>query len=67
VNGVHDLGGMQGFGPIEADTYYHHWVAALESLCVTRAEIATAAIDECQHDWQRAYENTPHGQPVERR
>lgn len=53
--------------PDLGDTYYHHWVAALESLCVTRAEIATAAIDECQHDWRRAYENTPHGQPVERR
>ena len=53
--------------PDLGDTYYHHWVAALESLCVTRAEIAKAAIDECQQDWRRAYENTPHGQPVERR
>ena len=49
------------------DTYYHQWVEALERLLVTRAEIAKAAIDECQHDWQLAYENTPHGQPVERR
>ena len=53
--------------PDLGDTYYHHWVAALESLCVTRAEIVQAAIDECQNDWRRAYENTPHGQSVERR
>jgi nitrile hydratase accessory protein len=53
--------------PDLGDTYYHQWVEALERLLVTRAEIAKAAIDECQHDWQLAYENTPHGQPVERR
>jgi nitrile hydratase accessory protein len=51
--------------PDLGDTYYDHWVAALESLCVARSEIAKAALDERQHDWQRAYENTPHGQPVE--
>ena len=53
--------------PDLGDTYYHHWVAVLENLCTTRAEIAKAAIDECQQDWRRAYEDTPHGQPVERR
>ncbi|HLM19056.1 MAG TPA: nitrile hydratase accessory protein [Acidimicrobiia bacterium] len=52
--------------PDLGDTYYHHWVAALERLCVTRTEIVRAAIDECQNDWRRAYENTPHGQAVER-
>jgi nitrile hydratase accessory protein len=51
--------------PDLGDTYYDHWVAALESLCVTRGAIAKAALDTCQNDWQRAYENTPHGQPVE--
>ena len=53
--------------PDLGDTYYHHWVAALESLCVMRAEIVEASIDECEHDWRLAYENTPHDQPVERR
>jgi len=53
--------------PDLGDTYYEHWVAALESLCVARGEIATAALDKCQNDWQRAYENTPHGHPVELR
>ena len=52
--------------PDLGDTYYHHWVAALESLCVTRAGIDQTAIDECQRDWRHAYEHTPHGQPVER-
>ena len=51
--------------PDLGDTYYEHWVAALESLCVTRGAVAKAALDKCQNDWQRAYENTPHGQPVE--
>jgi nitrile hydratase accessory protein len=51
--------------PDLGDTYYEHWVAALEGLCVARREIAKAALDERQDDWQRAYENTPHGHPVE--
>ena len=51
--------------PDLGDTYFDHWVAALESLCVARGAIAKAALDTCQDDWQRAYENTPHGQPVE--
>jgi nitrile hydratase accessory protein len=52
--------------PDLGDTYYQHWLAALESLCVARTGIQKAEIDECQSDWRRAYENTPHGQPVER-
>jgi nitrile hydratase accessory protein len=53
--------------PDLGDTYYEHWVAALESLCVAHGEIVKTALDECHHDWQRAYENTPHGKPVELR
>ena len=47
------------------DTYYHHWLAALERLCdegrlVTREEAAAR-----KEAWRRAYVETPHGQPVE--
>jgi nitrile hydratase accessory protein len=52
--------------PDLGDTYYQHWLAALESLCVARTGIQRAEIGECQNDWRRAYENTPHGQQVER-
>ena len=51
--------------PDLGDTYYEHWVAALENLCVARGGIARAAIDARQADWRQAYVNTPHGQPVE--
>ncbi len=51
--------------PDVGDTYYEHWVAALESLCEANGEIAAEVLDERQDAWRRAYENTPHGQPVE--
>ena len=51
--------------PARGDTYYGHWVVALESLCVERGLALVDAVDERQAAWQRAYEQTPHGQPVE--
>ena len=51
--------------PDLGDTYYDHWLAALETLCTTRGQLTHAEVDQRQLDWRRAYENTPHGQPVE--
>lgn len=39
MNGIHDLGGMDGFGPVEAD-YYEQWLRALESLLVDEGLVA---------------------------
>lgn len=51
--------------PDLGNTYYRHWLAALESLVTTRALATPEALDLRVQDWVRAYRNTPHGQPVE--
>ena len=47
------------------DTYYHHWLRALEALVVGKGLENTSAIDERVETWRRAYLATPHGQTVE--
>lgn len=51
--------------PDNAATYYQCVLAALERL-VKETELATAEqLAERKAQWIRAYENTPHGAPVE--
>ncbi|MFN0089434.1 MAG: nitrile hydratase accessory protein [Acidimicrobiales bacterium] len=47
------------------DTYYEHWLAALESLCRAKGALSAAELDRRAREWRLAYERTPHGQPVE--
>ena len=47
------------------DTYYAHWLAALEGLCRAKGAVSPSELDARAEDWRRAYEHTPHGQPVE--
>jgi nitrile hydratase accessory protein len=46
-------------------SYYHHWLRALERLCVEKGLVNAADIHRRKEEWLRAYRNTPHGQPVE--
>jgi nitrile hydratase accessory protein len=46
-------------------TYYHHWLNALEQLCVQKGLVAALDMNQRKHEWRHAYLNTPHGQPVE--
>jgi nitrile hydratase accessory protein len=49
------------------DTYYRHWLAALEVL-VARAGISSPAeLARCARAWDRAARRTPHGRPIELR
>jgi nitrile hydratase accessory protein len=53
--------------PDAGDTYYHHWLAALEGL-VADQRIADRATLQRYHDaWDRAADRTPHGTPIELR
>jgi nitrile hydratase accessory protein len=45
--------------------YYHHWVAALETLAVARGLTSADELARRKADWADAYGRTPHGQPVE--
>lgn len=51
--------------PDTGDTYYRHWLAALERLV---AEAGAATDDEQERTreaWRRAADRTPHGHPIE--
>jgi nitrile hydratase accessory protein len=51
--------------PDTGDTYYRHWLAALERM-VGRKGIADPATLSRYHDaWDRAADRTPHGEPIE--
>lgn len=51
--------------PDDGTRYYHHWLAALERLAVSKALTHTAALLERKEAWAEAYRHTPHGKPVE--
>jgi len=53
--------------PDLGNTYYRHWLAALESILGQKG-IASAAILERYRDaWDHAADRTPHGSPIELR
>ena len=47
------------------DSYYRHWLAALESLVAAKGIASLQELSACQRAWQDAVERTPHGQPLE--
>jgi nitrile hydratase accessory protein len=46
------------------NTYYHHWLAVLESLVITRGAASAQALHQHAKAWEQAAERTPHGQPI---
>lgn len=51
--------------PDIGDTYYEHWLAALEAVCKAKGLASPDELNARAEQWRRAYVNTPHGQPVE--
>ena len=51
--------------PDRGDTYYHHWLAALEGLVAEKGLIGTDELRQRKADWDAAARATPHGQPIE--
>jgi len=49
------------------DTYYEHWLAALESLIAVKGVATTATLQATAAAWDRAARATPHGLPIELR
>jgi len=47
------------------DTYYHHWLAALEALIAARGVSTCAELASYRSGWLHAAERTPHGAPIE--
>jgi len=49
------------------DTYYRHWLAALESLVASKGASSGEELTRYRDAWDRAADRTPHGQPIELR
>lgn len=53
--------------PDTGDTYYHHWLAALERLVADHGAASADEQERTREAWRRAAERTPHGAPIELR
>ena len=49
------------------DTYYRHWLAALEELVAAKGASSSAELLHYQRAWDHAADRTPHGRPIELR
>lgn len=50
--------------PDLGQTYYQHWLRALERLCAAQGLVSPDALAQRTDAWRHAYAHTPHGQPV---
>ena len=46
------------------DTYYQHWLSALEALVQTKGVTTMTDLTRYQKAWDSAADRTPHGQPI---
>ena len=51
--------------PDRGDTYYRHWLNALERLVAEKGVTDSASLARYRDAWDHAAERTPHGQPIE--
>lgn len=47
------------------DTYYRHWLAALERLVASKSVTTTETLHRYRDAWDHAADRTPHGKPIE--
>jgi len=51
--------------PDTGETYYHHWLAALERLVAAKGVADSGTLARTRDAWQRACARTPHGSPID--
>ena len=51
--------------PDTGETYYRHWLAALERLVEEKGIVSAALRARYVEAWDHAADRTPHGQPIE--
>ena len=51
--------------PDTGETYYHHWLCALERIVAEKGVTDAGTLDRYYHAWDHAADRTPHGQPIE--
>ena len=50
--------------PDTGDTYYQHWLAALERIVSEKGVTDDATLGRYQDAWRRAADRTPHGKSI---
>lgn len=51
--------------PDTGETYYRHWLAALERLVTEKGVANAETLGRYRDAWDRAADRTPHGTPIE--
>jgi nitrile hydratase accessory protein len=51
--------------PDAGDTYYRHWLAALEKLIAVKGASSEAELARYRDAWDHAARRTPHGRPID--
>ena len=51
--------------PDTGETYYRHWLNALERIVAARGLADTAMLARYRRAWHHAADRTPHGTPIE--
>ncbi len=61
-----EIRAAQGRGdPDTGETYYHHWLAALERLVIAKRATDDETLAHHRKAWNHAASRTPHGTPIE--
>ena len=50
--------------PDLGDTYYRHWLKALEGLVLAKTDLTADRLASRRDAWARAAERAPHGEPI---
>lgn len=53
-----------GGDPDTGETYYHHWLAALERIVAAKGLADPQKLTRTREAWRRACARTPHGTPI---
>ena len=62
---THQIDRAQAAGDADlGDTYYQHWLAALEALVAAKGVSTTDELARYQQAWDEAADRTPHGQAI---
>ena len=56
---------QQAGDPDTGETYYQHWLAALERLVAEKNIADRASLERYRDAWESAADRTPHGTPIE--
>jgi nitrile hydratase accessory protein len=63
---AHEIRAARDAGDADlGDTYYHHWLRALEAMAARKGATSMDELARCGRAWAEAARRTPHGQAVE--